>query len=365
MGTWHLDPKKKEEVALKISKSLRSVPYDDEFFSVIDTEEKAYWLGYLCADGTVSCVPNQKSGGNQYQISVVSKDEDIFKFAHALGYPQNKVVKRDGYFEISLASKRMHDDLVRLGCGHHKTETLAVLPDVPSDLLRHLVRGFFDGDGTIHYTNGHLVFGICGTKKLMEYMREVLHVACATRKNHAITHHPSAGKVWYLEYNGNKQCTRIFGWLYQGATVYMDRKREVWKNFLLMYEKSLLPGMGVSWFDFDKPDVRILRTFDAPSQEVFKVDISTEELTALCPLTGFPDFYNIHVQYIPKLKCIESKSAKFYFQSFRGQGMFIETLTNRIADDWMKACSPKYVKVTCTMKARGGIPITVVAKRWG
>ncbi len=365
MGTLHLDPVKRAEVAQKISNALRTVPYNDDFFSVIDTQEKAYWLGYLCADGTVSCVPNRSSGGNCYQVSLVSKDEDIFKFAQAIGYPQNKVVKREGIFGISLTSKKMHDDLVRLGCGHHKTETLKILPTVSPDLFRHLVRGFFDGDGTIHYTNGHLVFGLCGTKELMEYMREILHVTCGTRKNHAVTHHPSAGKVWYIEYNGNKQCTRIFGWLYEGATVYMERKREVWKNFLLMYEKSLLPGMGVSWFDFDTPDFRILRTFDSPSSEHFRVVVSTEELTALCPLTGFPDFYDVHVEYVPKQKCIESKSAKFYFQSFRGSGMFIETLTNRIADDWAKACNPKYVQVTCTMKARGGIPITVVAERQG
>lgn len=364
MGTWHLDPVKKEEVALKISQTLRSVPYDDNYFSVIDTEEKAYWLGYLCADGTVSKVSNS-SRGNNYQVSLVSKDEDLFKFAKAIGYPQDKVFFRDGVFGVSLSSKKMHDDLERLGCGHHKSQTLVKLPDVSDELLHHLVRGFFDGDGTIHYCNGHLVFGLCGTKELMETLRELVHQKCGTRKNHAVTHSEAAGQVWYIEYNGNKQCTKIFGWLYQGSTVYLSRKRKVWENFLLEYDKSLLPGMGVSWFDFEKPDHRILKTFEAPSTKDFEVTFSTEELTALCPLTGFPDFYSVHVKYTPRIKCVESKSAKFYFHSFRTCGMFIETLTNRIADDWQKACDPRCLSVTATMKARGGIPISVTAERRG
>jgi len=79
----------------------------------------------------------------------------------------------------------------------------------------------------------------------------------------------------------------------------------------------VLPGSGISFHQFEKPDSRILKTFDAPSDKKFTVVFSTKELTALCPLTKMPDYYTFEIQYIPKKKCIESKSAKLYYESSR------------------------------------------------
>jgi len=133
---------------------------------------------------------------------------------------------------------------------------------------------------------------------------------------------------------------------------------------LLEDSKAMEPGSGVSFHQFKEPDARILKTFDSPEQTLsFIVTFSTKELTALCPLTSMPDYYMLEIEYMPNQLCIESKSAKFYFHSFRDAGMFIEALTNKIADDWNKICKPKYLKVTNTMAARGGIPITVVVER--
>jgi len=134
---------------------------------------------------------------------------------------------------------------------------------------------------------------------------------------------------------------------------------------LLNNDKSLLPGGGISWHQFKEPDSRILRTFNNPKPGLdYEVIFSTQELTALCPLTSMPDFYTLRISYVPNLKCIESKSAKFYFHSYRNYGAFIETLANKIADDWQKVCSPNHLKVELTMAARGGIPITVVVGRY-
>jgi 7-cyano-7-deazaguanine reductase len=132
------------------------------------------------------------------------------------------------------------------------------------------------------------------------------------------------------------------------------------EEHLLNDDKALLPGSGVAWHQFSKPDSRILKTFNNPKKGIdFTVEISTNELTALCPLTSMPDFYTLKISYTPDEKCIESKSAKFYFHSYRSYGAFIETLANKIADDFVEACDPKYLKVELTMAPRGGIPITV------
>jgi len=133
---------------------------------------------------------------------------------------------------------------------------------------------------------------------------------------------------------------------------------------LLEDKKSLLPGSGLAWHQFTEPDHRILRTFVNLSEIDYNIEITSNEMTALCPLTGFPDFYKLVINYTPGRLCLESKSVKFYLGSFRDAGMFIEALTNRIADDIVKACSPKNLSVCNTMNARGGIPIMVTVERY-
>ena len=86
------------------------------------------------------------------------------------------------------------------------------------------------------------------------------------------------------------------------------------------------------------------------------------EFTSLCPITGQPDFACITITYIPHLKCIESKSLKFYLFSFRNTGMFHEEITNRILDDLVAACQPRWAKVRGLMNPRGGISIDVTAE---
>jgi len=141
----------------------------------------------------------------------------------------------------------------------------------------------------------------------------------------------------------------------------IDKRRD---EKVMNDDKAMLPGGGISFHQFKKPDARILKTFDSPNQkQSFTVVFSTTELTALCPLTGMPDYYTLKIEYTPDKKCVESKSAKFYFHSFRDAGMFIETLTNKIADDWEEVCAPRCLKVTNTMNPRGGIPITVMIER--
>lgn len=143
-----------------------------------------------------------------------------------------------------------------------------------------------------------------------------------------------------------------------------EEDRKAFQELLLNSKDSLRPGSGLSWFQFSEPDFRILETFDNPGVPgSTQVEFFTEELTALCPLTSMPDFYSLSITYRPREKCVESKSAKFYFHSFRNAGMFVETLANRIADDWVKACSPWRVEVKATMRVRGGVGITAIAER--
>ena len=101
-----------------------------------------------------------------------------------------------------------------------------------------------------------------------------------------------------------------------------------------------------------------LETFPNPGVEV--VELVSDELTAVCPITGQPDFYNATIEYRPKGLCLESKSLKIYLSRFRDQGAFCEALAVQIRDEVAAALELEKpsVHVTLRQKARGGITIT-------
>lgn len=99
-----------------------------------------------------------------------------------------------------------------------------------------------------------------------------------------------------------------------------------------------------------------LETFPAPP-DLISVVMCSDEVTAICPITGQPDQYTIEIEYHPAEWCIESKSMKFYFQQFRNEGIFCEAFSARIANDVQRAIQAKFCRVKVTQKPRGGISI--------
>jgi 7-cyano-7-deazaguanine reductase len=104
-----------------------------------------------------------------------------------------------------------------------------------------------------------------------------------------------------------------------------------------------------------------LETF--PNPGVSHVDMTSDELSAICPITSQPDFYTAKIEYRPGALCLESKSLKLYLAAFRNEGAFCEALAVKIRDDVAAALelTAEEVTVTLTQKARGGITITATA----
>jgi 7-cyano-7-deazaguanine reductase len=100
-----------------------------------------------------------------------------------------------------------------------------------------------------------------------------------------------------------------------------------------------------------------------PNPGVARVEMTSDELTATCPITAQPDFYVATIDYEPQALCLESKSLKIYLSRFRGEGAFCEALAVQIRDDVADALElpPDKVHVTLRQKARGGITITASA----
>jgi 7-cyano-7-deazaguanine reductase len=106
-----------------------------------------------------------------------------------------------------------------------------------------------------------------------------------------------------------------------------------------------------------------LETFQNPApNRNYRIHFETDDFTSICPVTGQPDFAQIDIDYVPDRLCVESKSLKFYLASYRNEHAFNEAVTNRILDDFVKACSPREVIITAQFSARGGIALTVRAE---
>lgn len=106
----------------------------------------------------------------------------------------------------------------------------------------------------------------------------------------------------------------------------------------------------------------ILETFENPSPgRIYFITHTFPEWTSLCPKTGQPDFATIVLEYVPDALCIELKALKLYYNAFRNEGMFFETLVNRLLDDLAGACRPRWMQVTGEFHVRGGIASVVRA----
>lgn len=109
--------------------------------------------------------------------------------------------------------------------------------------------------------------------------------------------------------------------------------------------------------------LKLLETFPNPNPERdYTVIHEAPEFTSLCPKTGQPDFATIVIKYIPDKLCIELKSLKFYLNSYRNDGIYFESVTNKILDDLVEICKPRYMLVTAKFNVRGGISSVVEAE---
>lgn len=100
------------------------------------------------------------------------------------------------------------------------------------------------------------------------------------------------------------------------------------------------------------------------SDKKYEIEIFVPEFTCICPKTGLPDFATFTIKYSPKKYCIELKSFKEYIFFYRNIGIFHEHATNKLLEDFVKACNPHWIEIVGEFNPRGGIKTTVKAS-WG
>lgn len=94
----------------------------------------------------------------------------------------------------------------------------------------------------------------------------------------------------------------------------------------------------------------------------YTITIDIPEFTCICPKTGLPDFANITIKYIPDTLCLELKSLKMYTIFYRNVGIFNEHVVNKILEDCVNSCKPRWMAIVGEFNARGGIKTTVNAE---
>lgn len=198
---------------IKSRGNKQGYPRDEFYFNKIDTEEKAYWLGFLYADGCVH--------SNNYEISVNITDREhvekfktaIKAFNHSITEIQDKRFQNaKTLYQFSIRDKQLHQDLIKWGCIPQKSLLINKIPNIPRDYVSHFLRGYFDGDGNLHYLRGTNNYRISfvGTKDFLNDIQKELQTNVSLQSN-------IAGKTYVLQIAGRRQVERILNYLYNNS----------------------------------------------------------------------------------------------------------------------------------------------------
>jgi hypothetical protein len=227
-------------VWLEIPKRRKHIPkysIDENFFDAVDTEEKAYILGFLMADGYVN-------GKQQISIGLQNGDVEILKYMKEKLKSESpiKINTLDGrkYCCISFYSKTLCQQLMKIGCVKNKTEKLTWIDNrIKPELMNHFIRGFFDGDGHFSYyfckktLKTH--FSVTATQKFCKGLSKFFKYKFGYMPYMSQRHKGSSSNNRTIELSGNRQNIAVMDWLYSNSTIFLKRKYDKYMKFRSTY----------------------------------------------------------------------------------------------------------------------------------
>ena len=230
------------ELGVEIINKQNRLKFDNTVFDCIDTEEKAYWLGFIFADGYISS--DSLKGKSRYLLEISLKASDknhLDKFNKFMKHENaNKVTIEDAKCgkvickrcRWYVANKHLWETLNSYGCTPRKSLTLK-FPDESifksKDLIRHFIRGYFDGDGCftrhIHHIIVSPAISFLGTKDFLDKILEYSKIEANYRHDKCYTEF-----TWTLEYH-KEPGIELINYLYNNCTIYLDRKYKLYEFF--------------------------------------------------------------------------------------------------------------------------------------
>ena len=210
--------------------------YNENYFEKIDNEHKAYWLGFLYADGYI--VSKRKHSSMKLGVSLSIKDKIVLENLNKDLESNNKISvyktvngykEGNKYCRVLYTGDKICNDLIDKGCFLNKTLILKFPTEeqVPEHLIRHFIRGYIDGDGSIvtyKYKNGYTTskISICGTKEFLEGIKEffkITHIKLNRKKDCKVN-------TYNLTIGGNSQVKEKLDIIYNNSTIYLERKHK-------------------------------------------------------------------------------------------------------------------------------------------
>lgn len=232
-----------EKIGVKNTKGnhYRIYFHNEDFFEVIDNEEKAYWLGFMFADGYI--LDNTKRyGQDSFGVCLaIDSMDSLEKFKKSLGATNpitfdNSKGTGQTQCRLLMRSQKTVDDLIDKGCVKRKSLVLEPPKKVPEFLLHHFIRGFFDGDGSITKNarkNGTFAYGVnfTSTYEMVKWIQDYFGKGSIFKDQR--TEH-----TWGYVLGGNLQTLEFCNIIYKDATIWMDRKYTRYKELLDKYSES-------------------------------------------------------------------------------------------------------------------------------
>lgn len=235
-----------EEIGVKtlVGNHYRKYFHNFDFFENIDTEEKAYWLGFMFADGYIVDNTGSKVAYGEDSIGITLAEEDkdhLLKFKESIQATNPLTVEKrtvgQNTWRILLKGQKTADDLIAHGCYKKKSHILEPPKGVPDEFIWDFIRGFFDGDGSLTKTKtnkpDHYIYGIniTTTLPMAEWLRNIYG-------NGSIVHDKRTEFTYYYSLGGCLQVKDFCEKMYNNCTIYLDRKLERFSEFLSEYGEN-------------------------------------------------------------------------------------------------------------------------------
>ena len=214
---------RKKNIEITSKKKIK-YPRNSNFFENINSKEKAYWLGMMLSDGSIT---------NQYSVNLGLKDkEHIEKFKKAIGAINNKIIEiQDNRwskpyinYRLSIRDKKMVKDLRKYNCIPNKNYIEFDFPNIPEEYYYDFIRGYFDGDGSIYFTNKKYIISFVGNKKFLTTLKKILD-----KENISLCQNSKSKITYDLKISGKKDIQRILHLMYDNSTedIRLNRKYEI------------------------------------------------------------------------------------------------------------------------------------------
>ena len=235
-------------------KIFGKVNFNENIFDCIDTEEKSYWLGFIFADGTISSSPLREEAKTQYQIELSLSSKDLLHLEKFKAFIELKseIYVDDTRCRLNVYSKHLWQVLNCNGCTPQKSLTLKfpkkeLFQD--QSLIIHLIRGYWDGDGCLTYSNKeHTIaeISVLGTDNMLNNIQKYISNDIYKLR---INHPDKQSIIKYFNVTGIK-AFEITHKLYSTASIYLERKYQKFIEYCRLYEESyrvLQTNIGESW----------------------------------------------------------------------------------------------------------------------